>query len=116
MRFSYKSFFDPKTRVQVALRTLQLYIFGVSWDIEISKTAFESSSKILTKHFGHCLAQVKFEVTRGQKVNFEKKIVDNVIDFKEQRFWQHRVCLVKACRNIYDMTLKGKVKFGLRSR
>ena len=94
------------------LRTLQLYVSGLSWDIEIKKTAFESSSKIITKLLqSFFLAQVNNEVTTGQKVNFEKKMFSTITSFIskiEQRFWQHLVCLIKTRWNIYNVTLKGQ--------
>ena len=73
-----------------------------------SKAAREKSFR---NYFGHFLAQVKIEVTRGQN----SKIFQNgfstikyLILKLEQRIWYHRVCLVKARRTIYKMTLKGQ--------
>ena len=78
---------------------------------ENEKQAFESSRKSFRNHFGHFLAQVKIEVSRGSKFqNFQKRFFhDKILFLKvEQRFWYHRVCLVKARRTIYTMTLKGQ--------
>ena len=71
----------------------------------------KAREKSFRNHFGHVLAQVKIEVTRGQN----SKIFQNgfstiklLILKVEQRIWHHRVCLVKARRTIYKMTLKGQ--------
>ena len=69
--------------------------------------------KIIKKLFQIFFAQVKIEVTKGQKVNFEKKMLFSTITsltWKIERFWQHRVCHVKARRNISNTTLKGQVQ------
>ena len=79
---------------------------------EKRKAAFESSRKIISKSFrSFFFAQVKIGVSRGQN----SKIFQNgfstikyLIVQIEQRFWYHRVCLVKARRTIYKMTLKGQ--------
>ena len=50
----------------------------------MTKTAIESSSKIITKLFQSFLVQVKIEVTTGQKVNLNVVFDDNVFDFKDR--------------------------------
>ena len=75
------------------------------------KRRSKAREKSLRNHFGHVLAQVKIEVTRGQN----SKIFQNgfwTIQYLmlkvEQRFWYHRVCLVKARRTMYNLTLEGQ--------
>ena len=75
------------------------------------KRRSKAREKSFRNHFGHFLAQVKIEVTRGQN---SKKIQNGFWTIKslilkvEQRFWYHRVCLVKAHRTMYKLTLKGQ--------
>ena len=71
----------------------------------------KAREKSFRNHFGHFLAQVKIEVTRGQN----SKIFQNgfwtikyLILKVEQHFRYHRVCLVKARRTMYNLTLKGQ--------
>ena len=62
-------------------------------------------------HFGHFFAQVKIGVSRGQNSkNFQNgfSTIKSLILKIEQRIWYHRVCLVKARRTIYKITLKGQ--------
>ena len=71
----------------------------------------KAREKSFRNHFGHFLAQVKIEVTRGQNSKFFQNgflIIKSLILKVEQRIWHHRVCLVKARRTIYKMTLKGQ--------
>ena len=80
---------------------------------EKRKAAFESSRKIISKsaHFGHFLAQVKIGVSRGQNSKIFQNgfsTIKSLILKIEQRIWYHCVCLVKARRTIYKMTLKGQ--------
>ena len=72
----------------MALRTLQLYISGLSWDIEIKKDGIR---KLINNHYETTsvmfFVQVKIQVTTGQKVKFEKKNIfldDNVFDFEDR--------------------------------
>ena len=76
-----------------------------------TKRRSKAREKSFRNHFGHFLAQVKIEVTRGQN----SKIFQNgfwttksLILKVEQRFRYHRVCLVKARRTMYNLTLKGQ--------
>ena len=74
----------------------------------------KAREKSFRNHFGHFLAQVKIEVTRGQN----SKIFQNgfstiklLVLKVEQWIWHHRVCLVKARRTIYKIIkLLWKVK------
>ena len=78
---------------------------------EKRKAAFESSRKIISKSFRSFLAQVKIGVSRGQNSkNFRNgfSTIKSLISKIEQRISYHRVCLVKARRTIYKMTLKGQ--------
>ena len=71
----------------------------------------KAREKSFRNHFGHFLAQVKIEVTRGQNSKiFQNSFstIKSLILKVEQRIWYHRVCLVKARRSIYKMTLKGQ--------
>ena len=71
----------------------------------------KAREKSFRNHFGHFLAQVKIEVSRGQNSKiFPKRFstIKSLFLKVEQRFWYHRVCLVKARRTIYTMTLKGQ--------
>ena len=74
------------------------------------KAAFERAlEKSFWNHFGHFLAQVKIDVTRGQNSKIFQNgfsTIKSLILKVEQRIWHHRVCLVKARRTIYKMTLK----------
>ena len=75
------------------------------------KTAFESSRKIISKSFRSFLAQVKIEVTRGQNSKIFQNgfwTIKSLTLKVEQRFWYHRVCLVKARRTMYNLTLEGQ--------
>ena len=74
------------------------------------KTAFESSRKIISKSFRSFLAQVKIEVTRGQNCKIFQNgfwTIKSLFLKLEQRFRYH-VCLAKARRTIYNLTLKGQ--------
>ena len=70
----------------------------------------KAREKSFRNHFVHFLAPVKIEVTRGQN----SKIFQNgfwtikSLIFKVEQFWYHRVCLVKARRTMYNLTLKGQ--------
>ena len=71
----------------------------------------KAREKSFRNHFGHFLAQVKIGVSRAQN----SKIFQNgfsttksLILKIEQRIWYHCVCLVKARRTIYKITLKGQ--------
>ena len=75
------------------------------------KRRSKAREKSFRNHYGHFLAQVKIEVTSGQ----DSKIFQNgfsttksLILKVEQRFWYHRVCLVKARWTMYNLTLKGQ--------
>ena len=71
----------------------------------------KAREKSFRNHFGHFLAQVKIEVSRGQSSKIYQNgfsTIKSLILTVEQRFWYHRVCLVKARRTIYKMTLKGQ--------
>ena len=71
----------------------------------------KAREKSFRNHFGHFLAQVKIGVSRGQNskifLNGFSTIKSLILKI-EQRIWYHRVCLVKARRTIYKMTLKGQ--------
>ena len=78
---------------------------------EKRKAAFESSRKIISKSFRSFFAQVKIGVSRGQNSKIFQNgfsTIKSLILKIEQRIWYHRVCLVKARRTIYKMTLKGQ--------
>ena len=65
--------------------------------------------KSFRNHFGHFLAQVKIGVSRGQNSKIFQNgfsTIQSLILKIEQRIWYHCVCLVKARRTIYKMTLK----------
>ena len=75
------------------------------------KRRSKAREKAFRNHFSHFWAQVKIEVTRGQN----SKIFQNafwtikyLILKVEQRFWYHRVCIVKARRTMYNLTLKSQ--------
>ena len=71
----------------------------------------KAREKSFRNHFGHFLAQVKIEVTRGQNSKIFQNgfsTIKSLILKVEQRIWYHRVCFVKARRTIYKMTLKGQ--------
>ena len=71
----------------------------------------KAREKSFRNHYGHFLAQVKIEVTRGQNSKIFQNgfsTIKSLILKVEQRIWHHRVCLVKARRTIYKMTLKGQ--------
>ena len=71
----------------------------------------KAREKSFRSHFGHFLAQVKTEVTRGQHSKIFQNgfsTIQSLILKVEQRIWHHRVCLVKARRTIYKMILKGQ--------
>ena len=79
---------------------------------EKRKAAFESSRKnhfeIISVIF---FAQVKIGVSRGQNSKIFQNgfsTIKSLILKIEQRIWYHRVCLVKARRTIYKITLKGQ--------
>ena len=71
----------------------------------------KAREKSFRNHFGHFLAQVKIGVSRGQNSKIFQNgfsTIKSLILKIEQRIWYHRVCLVKARRTIYKMTLKGQ--------
>ena len=71
----------------------------------------KAREKSFRNHFGHFLAQVKIEVSRGQNSKIFQNgfsTIKSLFLKVEQRCWYHRVCLVKARRIIYTMTLKGQ--------
>ena len=75
------------------------------------KRCSKAREKSFRNHFGHFLAQVKIEVTRGQNSKIFQNsfwIIKSLILKVEQRFWHYRVCLVKARRTMYNLTLKGQ--------
>ena len=75
------------------------------------KRRSKAREKAFRNHFGHFLAQVKIEVTRGQNSKIFQNgfwTIKSLILMVEQRFWYHRVCLVKARRTMYNLTLKGQ--------
>ena len=75
------------------------------------KRCSKAHEKSFRNNFGHFLSQVKIEVTRGQNSKIFQNdfwTIKSLILKVEQRFWYHRVCLVKARRTIYKMTLKGQ--------
>ena len=98
------------------------HLMGVAWTLprlsrllRIVEQNGKRSSKAREKSFRnpvcHFLAQVKIEVTSGQnsKIFLNGFWTVKSIFFKvEQGFWYHRVCLVKARRTMYNLTLKGQ--------
>ena len=74
----------------------------------------KAREKSSPNHFGHFfLAQVEIEVFRGKNsIFFPKRFfeIKCLILKVEQRFWYHRVCLIKARRTIYKMTLTSQVQ------
>ena len=75
------------------------------------KQRSKAREKSFRNHFSHFLAQVKIEVSRGQNSKIFQNgfsTIKSLLLKVEQRFWYHRVCLVKARRTIYTMTLKGQ--------
>ena len=75
------------------------------------KRRSKAREKSFRNHFGHFLAQVKIEVTRGQNSKIFQNdfwTIKSLMLKVEQRFWYHRVCLVKARRTMYNLTLKGQ--------
>ena len=71
----------------------------------------KAREKSFRNHFGHFLAQVKIEVSRGQNSQIFQNgfsTIKSLILTLEQRFWYHRACLVTARRTIYKMTLKSQ--------
>ena len=75
------------------------------------KRRSKAREKSFRNHFGHFLAQVKIEVTRGQNSKIFQNgfwTIKSLILKVEQRFWYHRVCLVKARRTMYNLTLEGQ--------
>ena len=65
--------------------------------------------KSFRNHIGHVFAQVKIEVNRGQNFKIFQNgfwTIKSLILKVEQRFLYHRVCLVKARRTMFDLTLK----------
>ena len=78
---------------------------------EKRKAAFESSRKIISKSFRSFFGSGQNWGLQGSKFqNFPKRFstIKSLILKIEQRIWYHRVCLVKARRTIYKMTLKGQ--------
>ena len=75
------------------------------------KRRSKAREKSFRNHFGHFLAQVKIDVTRGQNSKIFQNgfsTIKSLIVKVEQRFWYHRVCLVKARRTMYTLTVKGQ--------
>ena len=75
------------------------------------KRRSKAREKSFRNQFGHFLAQVKIEVTRGQNSkNLQNGFwtIKSLMIKVEQRFWYHRVCLVKARRIMYNLTLEGQ--------
>ena len=75
------------------------------------KRRSKAREKSFRNHFGHFLAQFKIEVTRSQNSKIFQNgfwTIKSLILKVEQRFWYHRVCLVKARRTMYNLTLKGQ--------
>ena len=75
------------------------------------KRRSKAREKSFRNHFGHFLAQVKIEVTRGQNSKIFRNgfwTIKSLILKVEQRFWYPRVCLVKARRPMYNLTMKGQ--------
>ena len=75
------------------------------------KRRSKAREKSFRNHFGHFLAQVKIDVTRGQNSKIFQNgfwTIKSLILKVEQRFWYHRVCLVKARQTMYNLTLKGR--------
>ena len=71
----------------------------------------KAREKSFRNHFGHFLAQVKIGVSRGQNSRIFQNgfsTIKSLILKIEQRIWYHCVCLVKARRTIYKMSLKGQ--------
>ena len=71
----------------------------------------KAREKSFRNHFGHFLAQVKIGVSRGQNSKIFQNgfsTIKSLILKIEQRIWYHCVCLVKARRTIYKMSLKGQ--------
>ena len=71
----------------------------------------KAREKSFRNHFGHFLAQVKIGVSRGQNSKIFQNgfsTIKSLILKIEQRIWYHRVCLVKARRTMYNLTLKGQ--------
>ena len=69
----------------------------------------KAREKSFRNHFGHFLSQVKIAVSRGQNSKIFQNgfsTIKSLILKIEQRIWYHCVCLVKARRTIYRMTLK----------
>ena len=78
---------------------------------ENEKQGSKAREKSFWNHFGHFLAQVKIEVTRGQNSKIFQNgfsTIKSLILKVEQQIWYHRVCLVKARRTMCEMTLKGQ--------
>ena len=78
---------------------------------EKRKAAFESSRKIISKSFRSFFGSGQNWGHQGSKFqNFPNgfSTIKSLIVKVEQRIWYHRVCLVKARRTIYKMTLKGQ--------
>ena len=75
------------------------------------KRPSKAREKSFRNHFGHFLAQVKIGIIRGQN---SKNFLNGFWTIKplllkvEQRFCYHRVCLVKARRTMYNLTLKSQ--------
>ena len=71
----------------------------------------KAREKSFRNHLGHFLAQVKIGVSRGQNSKIFQNGFSTIKSFIlkiEQGIWYHCVCLVKARRTIYKMTLKGQ--------
>ena len=71
----------------------------------------KAREKSFRNHFGHFWAQVKIGVSRGQNSKIFQNgfsTIKSLILKIEQRIWYHPVCLVKARRTIYKITLKGQ--------
>ena len=71
----------------------------------------KAREKLFRNNFGHFLPQVKIEVTRGQNSKIFQNgfwTIKSLLLKIEQRFWYHRVCLIKARRTMCNVTLKGQ--------
>ena len=79
--------------------------------VQNGKRRSKAREKSFRNHFGHFLAQVKIEVTRGQNSKIFQNgfwTIKSLIVKVEQRIWYHRVCPVKAHRTMYNLTLNGQ--------
>ena len=75
------------------------------------KRCSKAREKSFRNHFGHFLAQVKIEVTRGQNSKIFQNgfwTIKSLILKVEQLFWYHCVCLVNTHGTMYNLTSKGQ--------